>query len=193
MAMLTEERAGCARKGELTVLGVAAGVKVFAGGMGARNAAGYAAPASDKAGLVVIGRFTKTVDNTAGADGDQQVPIERGAFLWDAAGLTAADAGKNAFVTDDQTINTGGGTNKVFAGVIMEVPSATEAWVLQGPAVKPVPAAAVAAVAAADASAQSAAYVQADVQTIATLATENKTKLNAVIAALKAAGLMAAA
>lgn len=53
-------------------------------------------------------------------------------------------------------------------------------------------AAAVADVAAADAPAQGEAYVQADVQGIAALANANKAQLNALMAALRAAGILAA-
>lgn len=51
-------------------------------------------------------------------------------------------------------------------------------------------AATVAAIATADANTQTGAYVQADVQSIRTLANANKAKINEVIAALKAAGIM---
>lgn len=48
----------------------------------------------------------------------------------------------------------------------------------------------VAAIATADAGTQTGSYVQATVQSIATLANANKAKINEVIAALKTAGLM---
>lgn len=54
-------------------------------------------------------------------------------------------------------------------------------------------AAVVAAVSEADAAEQTASYVQADVQTIADLATANKVAINAILTALKNAGLMASA
>lgn len=44
---------------------------------------------------------------------------------------------------------------------------------------------------AANAANQTAAYVLADVQSIATLANELKTKVNAILAALRAAGIIA--
>lgn len=52
------------------------------------------------------------------------------------------------------------------------------------------PAADVAAISTANAATQTASYVQADVQSIATLANQNKTTTNAILTALKAAGLM---
>ena len=50
---------------------------------------------------------------------------------------------------------------------------------------------AVASIATADAGTQTASYVQADVQAIATLANANKAKINAILVALRAAGIVA--
>ena len=63
---MTEERDTPKREGKMIVIGVATGEKIFAGAIVARNAAGYALAAADAAGLVVVGRAEKTVDNTAG-------------------------------------------------------------------------------------------------------------------------------
>lgn len=52
------------------------------------------------------------------------------------------------------------------------------------------PAGDVAAIATANAATQTSSYVEADVQTIATLANQTKTTVNAILTALKAAGLM---
>lgn len=52
-------------------------------------------------------------------------------------------------------------------------------------------AAVVAAIAVADANTQTGAYVQADVQSIRTLANQNKATVNAILVSLKAAGIMA--
>jgi len=197
------------RKGEILVRGVKGGVKIDGGTMVARNAAGYALPAADAADLVVEGCARETVDNTAGQDGDEKVEILQGFFKLAAAGLTEADNGKDCFAEDEATVNLVGGTNKVHAGVIAEVESATAAWVYQRvggkkvltaaevqalvDAIPAVPVAAVVAVVAAPAAAaQGVGYVQADVESIRTVANETKTQLNAAIAALKAADLMAA-
>jgi len=188
--MLNAERDTAIRKGEINELPVAAGVKIYAGGIVARNAAGYAEPASDKAGLIVYGRAEATIDNTDGAAGDAIIAVREGCFSYQGSGFTAADAGKPVFIVDDETVAKSGGTNKVFAGFIKEVKSADEVDVQMGNFLRA--AGAVAAVTAADAATQGSTYAQADVQAIATLANESKIQLNAVIAALKAAGLMAA-
>jgi hypothetical protein len=204
--MLTEERDTAKREGKIIVLGVEEAKKIFAGSMVALNAAGFAQPASDAAGLVVLGRANKTVDNSAGAAGALQVEIEQGFFLFTSAGLTAADAGKDCYAASDEAVDLTGGTNKVFAGIIAEVVSATECWVKMGLGGKKISTIAeiqaqieaslpVAAVVAADATAaaavQGVGYVQADAQTVATLANALQTKVNAILTSLKAAGLMA--
>ncbi len=204
---MTERRTD-AREGKILVRGVKGGVKIDAGTIVARNAAGFALPAADAAGLVVEGCAEKTVDNTGGQDGDAKVEINQGFFLYDAAGLTDADNGKDCFVEDEATVNLVGGTNKVYAGVIAEVVSPTAVWVKQGLGGKKVLTAAetqalvdaipatpvavvVAAAASPDATAAGVAYDQVVAQSSVTLLNELKTQLNAALAALKAAGLMA--
>ncbi|MFA5161157.1 MAG: hypothetical protein WC421_02835 [Elusimicrobiales bacterium] len=192
MAALDTERDTAFRDGKRHALPVAAGAKIYAGGLTALNGSGYAVPASDAAGLVVYGRAEATVDNALGQNGDAAVEVKEGCFCYGGSGFTAADAGKAVFVADDQTVNKTGGTHKVFAGVIKEVVAADEVFIQVSPDFHLFGniAAAVAAAASANAPTQGETYAQADVQAIATLANELKAQLNAVIAALKAAGLM---
>lgn len=132
-AALTGDRDTPLREGELYSYGVAANAKGFAGGLIALNSAGYAVPASDTAGLRVVGRSEEAFDNTGGANGALAVTARRGVFKFAGTGLTVADIGKNALVTDDQTVSVLDTTNNVVAGVIVAVDSATEAWVEIGP------------------------------------------------------------
>jgi hypothetical protein len=67
--------------------------------------------------------------------------------------------------------------NEIIAAI--EVPGSTNV------------AAHVADVATADAATQSGSYVQADAQSVADLANDNKAKINEILAALQAANLMA--
>ena len=98
---------------------VAADATVFAGALAAQDASGNAVPASDAAGLVVLGRAEATV-----SEGDVLV-IRRGAFLFDngtsTEALTVADIGADCFVVDDQTVGKAGGTNKVKVGKVLDV------------------------------------------------------------------------
>ncbi len=92
---------------------------IYAGALAAQNADGKAAPASDTAGLVVLGRAEATV----GAG--ETLVIRRGAFLFDngtsTEALTVADIGAVCYVVDDHTVGKVGGTNAVPAGVVMDV------------------------------------------------------------------------
>lgn len=131
-AALTADRNTIAREGKTYSLGVAASTKIYAGSLVALNSSGYAVPASDTAGLRIRGRATEQVDNSSGAAGALSVLVDEGVFKFAASGLTAADVGKTALVTDDQTISILDTTNNVKAGLIVAIESATEAWVKVG-------------------------------------------------------------
>jgi hypothetical protein len=195
--MLDKERDTPCRDGRVIVVPVAADTKIFAGSIAAINASGYAVPASDTAGLKVAGRAETTVDNTDGDAGDKSIEIASGCFLFDITTLSGAKPGSLLYVVDDEEVALAAGSHSVFAGVLEETGPDTDGWVRMGLDVPPPPvvvpiAGAVVAVAASAAPTQGATYAQADVQAVADLANESKTKLNAVIAALKTAGLMTA-
>ncbi|HOX23034.1 MAG TPA: hypothetical protein PLL10_06175 [Elusimicrobiales bacterium] len=206
MDPLTAERDTTSRKGKIYVLPVAAGAKIYAGGLVAKNAAGNAVAASDAAGLVVYGRAEGSVDNTAGQAGDAIVEVSAGCFSYAGSGFAAGDVGQFVFVVNDQTVAKSGVSHGITAGIIKEVVAADEVFIEVDPSLEALrlaqkayiaslgdfyePAATVAAVASADAPTQGETYAQADVQAIATLANELKTKLNAALAALKATGMM---
>lgn len=92
---------------------IAAATKVYAGGLGA-VLNGYLQPAGN--GGVIVGRITKTVDNTSGSAGALNVDVERGTFPWansSGADLIAqANVLQLAYAVDDQTaaLTDGGGT-----------------------------------------------------------------------------------
>lgn len=125
MADITAPRHDERQTGELVHVKLAA-VKVFAGGLLTFNTAGFAdvADASEPLAGVAI----ETVDNAAGAAGDKIVRVHRtGIFSFNGTGFTAADAGKEVFVSDDQTVVVGGtGAGRIPVGRIVEVLSATK-------------------------------------------------------------------
>jgi hypothetical protein len=170
MAALTQDRNTATREGRSYSLGVAASTKVYAGSMVAVNSSGYAVPAADTSGLKVVGRAEEQVDNSSGANGDKSVLVREGVFKFAASGLTVADVGKPAFISDDQTVSVSATTNNVCAGVIEQVDSATGAWVRMGLTER--------------AGAAQADSVAADVATL-------KTDFNGLLAKLRAARLMA--
>lgn len=121
---LTNDRNTPARDGTLVSLPVEAATIIYAGAIVAVNAAGNAVPASDAAGLTVIGRAEAQADNSAGVAGALSVNVRRGCFQYanaaGAAALTAADVGGNAVVVDDATVGKTS-TNSIPAGKVLGV------------------------------------------------------------------------
>jgi hypothetical protein len=129
VAALTKDRSTTRKIGGQAAYPVAAGAKIYAGAMVCLNADGYAVPAADAAGLKFVGISRQYVDNSGGADGAQTVLVWReGVFDLAASGMTAADVGKPVFAADDQTVALST-TNGVGVGIITEVESATKVWV----------------------------------------------------------------
>ncbi len=112
------------RNGVFLVLTVAAATLLYPGGLVALNAAGAAVPATDTAGLQVVGRCEGLFDNSTGAAGDIVATIQRGVFRYANSGsdpVAQADIGNIAFIEDDSIICKVGATNKVRAGRIVDV------------------------------------------------------------------------
>lgn len=186
MAALAEDRDTPMRDNRMYSYPVKAATKIYAGSMVAIDADGYAVPAADTAGLALVGRAEEQIDNSSGSSGDLSVLVRRGTFKWAATGMTIANVGDPVFVLDDQTVGVASGaTNEIFAGTIVEVESATAVWVESDAslALYGKTAATVAAVATANAD---DTYGTAE----ATLINELKTQVNAILTALKAAGVM---
>ncbi len=106
-----------------------AGAKIYAGALVALNSAGKAVPASDTAGLTVIGRAELT------AESGKMVTVKTGCFRFDnstsTAEIKATEIGKVCYVTDDQTVSKTGGTNNIVAGLVFDVEK-KGVWVLVG-------------------------------------------------------------
>ncbi len=115
------------RDGESIELQVAASTVIYAGGMVAKNASGYAVPAADAANLVVMGRAEEYVDNGSGANGDKTVLVRRKkAFKFKNSAsnaVTIAHIGGNVYVEDDETVASAGGSNNIVAGKCIGVDS----------------------------------------------------------------------
>ncbi|MCF8719218.1 hypothetical protein [Nitrospina gracilis] len=189
MTAATADRNTQRRKNEIHSDPVKASTKIFMGTMVCLDASGLAVPGADTAGLRVRGMAREQVDNSAGANSAKNIETEEGVFLFTSSGLTDADVGKAAYIADDQTVQVAATTNKIVAGMIVAVESATKAWVWIGAPARM--AAVVAAVSQANAAADiSASYVEAEVQAIADLANANKTAINNILTSLKNAGVM---
>lgn len=136
MTALTTTRATPERTGESYSYPVAASVNCLAGGLAVLDSAGRAKPAVTATGLIAIGRFEATADNSSGQAGDQLVSVKRGVFRWgnsaagDAIGIDSI--GDLAYLVDDQTVaKTNGSSTRSPAGVIVDVDDAG-VWVYSG-------------------------------------------------------------
>ena len=135
MTALTAARNTPERAGDVVGYPVKASVKPILGGIAVLNA-GYAAPGTTATGLIAIGRFEETVDNTAGSNGDVSVQVKRGTFKFgnSSAGdlIAQADVGADCYIVDDQTVAKTNGTNtRSVAGKIIAV-DADGVWVKLG-------------------------------------------------------------
>lgn len=91
--------------------------------------AGYAQPAADATGGVVVGVADEKVVN-AGSDGDKTIVVNSGAaFQFTGSGIVAGDVGKVAYVTDDSTVQDAATTYGIVAGVIEQLESANVVWI----------------------------------------------------------------
>ncbi len=125
MADLTAPRHDERQTGDLVHVKQAA-VKIYHGALVTFNPAGYADVAD--ASEPLAGVAMETVDNSAGSAGDKLIRVHRcGIFTFGGSGFTAADAGKEVFVSDDQTVVVGGtGAGRIPVGRIVEVLSAAK-------------------------------------------------------------------
>jgi len=121
------------REGDILSGSVAAAVKIFAGALVMRNAAGYLTKGATAAGSVGVGRAEEQVDNSAGAAGDKALRFRPGTFRFKnsaaADAITIAEIGDKCFIVDDETVaKTDGTATRSPAGVIEDV-DAQGVWV----------------------------------------------------------------
>jgi hypothetical protein len=133
MVALTSERNTKTRLGDLRYDAVAAAVKIFAGSIVMRNAAGLLTKGATATGCFGVGRAESTVDNSAGAAGALSLTFRTGQFCFAnlAADLiTQADVGKVCFIADDQTVaKTSGGGTRSPAGIVEGLEVSGAVWV----------------------------------------------------------------
>lgn len=140
MTAAAASRATTQRVGQTRYLLLATSALLFAGCMVCRNASGAAVDGSDAANLSFAGIARTDADEASGDDG-VEVFVD-GEFLLVAEGLAAGDEGKVAYLLDNQTVglasNAGVG-NFIAVGRIVQVVSATSAWVRIDPDIKAAP------------------------------------------------------
>lgn len=192
MVALARDRNTPRRIGEIAAYAVAANAKIYAGSLVCLNATGYAVAAADAAGLRFVGVAKEYADNTGGADGDRVIQVwETGELQFAAAGMARTDVGLPVFVSDDQTVAKAGGVNAVGCGIITEFVSATAIWIRISAASRRTGGAQADVAAANAAAAAGANPTKAEFDALVTLANEEKTVLNGLLAKLRAAGLIA--
>ena len=114
------------KDGKLVAYPMAANTTIFKGAL----VAGFLVTASDTAGLVFVGVAHETKANqastilpggagVAGAAGALSLRVEKeGTFSYSKAAAVAADRGKQAFISDDNTVSTAATANSVHCGVV---------------------------------------------------------------------------
>lgn len=133
---LTAGRNTAERTGDLISVGVAAAVKCYAGGIAVLDVSGNIKPGVAAAGLICVGRFEETVDNSAGLAGDVSATAKRGTFRFANSGggdaIAAAQIGDVCYIVDDETVaKTSDSAARSVAGIIADVDSAG-VWVRMG-------------------------------------------------------------
>lgn len=111
------------RPGDFVYLPLAASTKIFQGTLVAKDANGRAVPASDTAGLRVVGLAEETVDNSSGSAGALSINVRLGVFKFANSAdnaVTAAMIGTFAEVEADLAVASSS-TNHVTAGRIVGV------------------------------------------------------------------------
>jgi len=132
MAALEQDRGTQRRDGITRPYKVVADDCIYGGSLVAVNAAGYANPGADTAGLIFVGVAEERADNSGGAAGAIEVNVRRrGEFLFaSASALTIANVGDSVVLSDDQTVALAADAiNDIACGKITEVPSASTCWV----------------------------------------------------------------
>lgn len=132
---LTKNRDTREIAGALVRLTVKTGATIYAGALVAVDSTGYAVPASDAAGLKVVGR----AEHQAAAG--QPVMVKRGVFLYNnktGDKVTAAHIGGYCYVADDETVQATANSNAIIAGVVRGVTTdgvyVDTAWYVDGAA-----------------------------------------------------------
>ncbi len=100
---------------------VAAGEKLIEGTMAVINADGYAQSARAGEGLIAAGCVQTYCDNRNGVNGEQNVSVKRGTFVWENDGtIKETDLLKKCYIKDSITVTlTAEGAS--VAGIILEV------------------------------------------------------------------------
>src|SRR4030042_112696 len=105
-------------------------VHIYKGALVVANNAGFAEPATNASGKVLLGVAQEEVDNTlvGHSQGGKSIRVIRGgSYPFTTADLVQADVGLKCYIEDDDEVDDAGtSTQGVIAGVVVGVISATE-------------------------------------------------------------------
>lgn len=107
MPALTNDRLTPSREGRSASYPVKANTIIYSGALVAiETSTGYAVPATDAAGLALVGVATARADNSVGTGGATQVVVEWGrAYKLNATGtINNTHIGRVAYAVDDNTV-----------------------------------------------------------------------------------------
>ena len=108
-------------------------VHIYKGALVVANNAGYAEPATNASGKVLLGVAYEECDNTltGHAQGGKSDRVFRGGqFQLTTADLAQVDVGLKCYIEDDDTVNDAGtATQVILAGIVTGIESATQVWV----------------------------------------------------------------
>lgn len=115
-------RTGNERTGnKLLNLPVKAGEMLTEGTIVVINADGYAETATAKTGLLVAGCVQRYCDNRLGANGEINVEVKRGTFVWNNDGtINQTDILKKCYIKDNVTVSLTADASSVV-GIILAV------------------------------------------------------------------------
>lgn len=122
------------RDGAATQYPVAASTKTLIGTFAALDGSNNLVNATDAASRRVVGIHNAETDNSSGSAGDLSSGVSKGLFLVANSAtnaLTDAYIGRVAYIEDNNTVSTSGGTNFVVAGIVEDV-TADGVWLWVG-------------------------------------------------------------
>lgn len=91
---------------QLLTVPAAAGILLRENRMAVLNPQGYAEEAAQAAGQKVVGRIQSPCDNRNGQNGERQVLVKRGTFLWEQDGtIKKTDILKKCYIADAITVS----------------------------------------------------------------------------------------
>lgn len=121
MTALTKDRNTPYRSGTDVSHPIAASALIFLGSIVCLDDSGNAVPGSTSTTLVAAGRASETVDNSAGATGDDFIPVQRGVFQYVNDGsIDRTHIGSDVYIVDDQTLSSVS-TGKSVAGKLIDL------------------------------------------------------------------------